>query len=258
MFLWLFFFFATSFGTSVCVLLCYAFPFMNILLLPSSTMVSSFLYYILDTESSSFLVLVLFLLLYLFFYTPHTTLFLADITPHVFYLSFKKKPLSSIFMDLNSLAFIFPIVYIGYYYHLCNPFSLKQEHILQRDTLLLTVLLYLFLYRTYWPLFLLYLLQSSHIYCLFYFPFLFLCYYVWTLPFAVPNSLVSKALYFFLHSFLLFYFYFTFYFTLHYPSCQYPIFILGFFFFFLLLFFLCSVVMDQMSELSTTSIFSFF
>jgi len=130
MFLWLFFSFATSFGTSVCILLCYAFPFMNILLLPSSTMVSSFLYYILDTESSSFLVPVLFLLLYLFFYTPHTILFLADITLHVFHLSFKEKPLSSVFMDLNSLAFISPIVYIGYYYHLCNPFFLKQEHIL--------------------------------------------------------------------------------------------------------------------------------
>ena len=96
----------------------------------TTTMVSSFLYYILGTGSSSFLVLVLFFLLYLFFYTPHTTLFLADVTLHVFHLSFKEKPLFSVFIGLNSLAFISPIVYISYHHLLCDPFSLKQEHIL--------------------------------------------------------------------------------------------------------------------------------
>jgi len=91
MFLWLFFSFATSFGTSVCILLCYAFPFMNILLLPSSTMVSSFLYYILDTESSSFLVPVLFLLLYLFFYTPHTLYSFWQILHYMFFTCLSRK-----------------------------------------------------------------------------------------------------------------------------------------------------------------------
>jgi len=65
MFLWLSFSFAVPFETSVCVLLYCAFTFMDTSLLPSSTMVFSFLYYILGTESSFFFVPVLFLLLYL-------------------------------------------------------------------------------------------------------------------------------------------------------------------------------------------------
>ena len=48
------------------------FSLWNMLLLPSSTMVSSFLFYILGTESLSFFVPTLFLLLCLFFHTLYT------------------------------------------------------------------------------------------------------------------------------------------------------------------------------------------
>jgi len=59
----LFSFFVVLFKISVCTLLCYAmlFPLWSILLLPSSTIAFS-LFYILDTRSLFFLVLILFLL----------------------------------------------------------------------------------------------------------------------------------------------------------------------------------------------------
>lgn len=102
MFLWLSFSFAVPFETSVCVLLYCAFTFMNTSLLPSSTMVFSFLYYILGTESSSFFVPVLFLLLYLLLHSTYyilsgrcyTTCFLLVFQEKTLVLSFHGFKLS--------------------------------------------------------------------------------------------------------------------------------------------------------------------
>jgi len=59
-----------------------------------------------------------------FFFSP-VPYFLEKVALHVFYLFFKKKPLSLIFIGLNPLVFTFPILYIGCYCLLYDLSSLK-------------------------------------------------------------------------------------------------------------------------------------
>ena len=189
-----------------------------------------------------------------FFFSP-VPYFLEKVAPHVFYLFFKEKPLSLIFIGLNPLVFTFPILYIGCYCLLYDPSSLKQKCLFQKHAPLITIFLYLFPCGTCQPSLLLYLLQFNHI-CHQLSSLLFFYFYVQTLLFVVPNPLTSKILYF-LYSFLLPHLYFISHSTLHYPSHQHLISILGLFSFLFLLFFSCPTIMSQMFKLPTASIFSF-
>ena len=81
------------------------FPLLGMPPLPSSTVVSSFLFYILGTESYSFFIPVLFLLLYLFFYTLYTALLLS--------LLFLFLPLSSFMLSGKDCTIYFLLVLQG-------------------------------------------------------------------------------------------------------------------------------------------------
>ena len=141
MFFYLFFSCTILFGTPVCVPPCYAFPsigyattlqfhcgfFFPVLysghrILLFFLFQYSFFYYI------SFFILYTLYSCYLsspcFFLSP-VSCFLAKIVPYIFYLSFKEKFLFLIFIDLNSLVFIFFILYIGCYCLLHDPSPLK-------------------------------------------------------------------------------------------------------------------------------------
>ena len=107
---------------------------------------------------------------------------------------------------------------------------------------------YDFTLTMYQPPLLLCLLWTNHIHCLSTSPPLFFYFYVWTFLFVVPNSLISKILYFsLLYCLLSPHFYFLPYSTLHHLTCYHLKFILGNWFSLHLLL-LIPAVIDQVSE----------
>ena len=190
------------------------------------------------------------------FFLSLVSCFLEKVILYIFDLSFKEKPLSSIFMGLNPLTFTFPTLYIGYYCLLCDLSPLKQKCLFQGHVPLVTIFLCLFPCRTCWPSLLLCLLQTNYMCYLLISPLLSFYFYIWAFPFVVPNLLIFKTLYF-LYSFLPPYLYFISHSTLYHPSCQHLISILGFFSFLFFLFFLCPAVTGQVPKLPTTLTFSF-
>ena len=59
-----------------------------------------------------------------FFLSP-VPCFLAKVILYIFYLSFEKETLFLVFIDLNSLVFTPPTIYIGCHCLLCDLFSLE-------------------------------------------------------------------------------------------------------------------------------------